>query len=55
MATSIATAGWLDLSETLILKNYLKSGMMAIDVGANIGSYTPLFSKKVGPAGLVLF
>jgi FkbM family methyltransferase len=37
-----------------VLKTYLKPGMVAIDVGANIGAHTLLMSKLVGKEGKVI-
>lgn len=39
--------------ETNIMKNYIKEGDIVIDVGANIGYFTLLFSKLVGENGKV--
>lgn len=40
--------------ELALLARYLKPGMTAIDIGANRGSYSLMFSARVGSAGLVL-
>lgn len=40
--------------ESLFFKEHLLNGMTIVDVGANIGLYTLLFSKLVGPAGRVI-
>lgn len=40
-------------SETAILCQLLRPGHNVIDVGANIGYYTVMFSKLVGPSGWV--
>jgi FkbM family methyltransferase len=40
-------------NETRILLESLKPGMTVIDVGANVGYYTLLMSKRVGAAGKV--
>ena len=40
--------------ETLILKSLLREGDFAIDVGANFGWYSTLFSRIVGSSGRVL-
>ncbi|HEV2225581.1 MAG TPA: FkbM family methyltransferase [Nitrososphaerales archaeon] len=53
VSTSIATTGWLDLPLTTLLKKILRPGMLVVDVGANIGYYTLLFSKTVGKTGKV--
>jgi len=39
--------------ESEILKNLVKKGMKLVDIGANIGYYTLLFSKWVGEDGIV--
>jgi FkbM family methyltransferase len=50
----IGTDGWYEPEPTELLKKLLKKGMVVIDVGANIGWYTLLSAKIVGPNGLVL-
>lgn len=40
-------------AETALLKEWVSEGSIALDVGANIGVYTRLLSKLVGPAGTV--
>jgi FkbM family methyltransferase len=42
-----------DPLETRFLKKAVKPGWVAVDVGANIGYYSLLFSKLVGPMGKV--
>jgi len=39
--------------ESEFLKNYIKKGMNLVDIGANIGYYTLLFSKWTGDQGKV--
>jgi FkbM family methyltransferase len=39
---------------TRVIKEVLKSGMFALDVGAHAGYFTRLFAKLVGPSGRVL-
>ena len=40
--------------EILLFEQFLKPGMVVLDVGANIGCHTVYFSKKVGKAGAVV-
>lgn len=40
--------------ETELVKKKIKSGNIVVDLGANIGYYTLIFSKLVGDSGLVL-
>lgn len=42
-----------DALETRFLQRVVKPGWVAIDAGANVGYYSLLFSKLVGPGGLV--
>jgi FkbM family methyltransferase len=45
---------WLfEKSEVALATVFLKSGMSVIDVGANIGLYSILAAKRVGPSGSV--
>lgn len=46
-------SGNYEVAETRFCLRYLKPGMTAFDVGANIGFYAMLFSKQVGPTGTV--
>ena len=39
--------------ETAVIKKYLKSGMISVDAGANIGYFTLLMARLVGPSGQV--
>src|SRR5262245_2470231 len=39
--------------ETRFVEQFVRPGWVVIDVGANIGYFTLLFAKKVGPAGRV--
>lgn len=45
--------GLYERAEVKVLSGILKPGMTAVDVGANAGYYTRIFSKIVGPAGCV--
>ncbi len=40
--------------ETRMVRRYLRAGMTAVDVGANVGYFTLLFSRMIGPAGRVI-
>jgi FkbM family methyltransferase len=44
---------YADHAERKILRRTLSPGDVAVDVGANIGIYTQLLSRWVGPTGLV--
>jgi FkbM family methyltransferase len=46
--------GGFENTECAFVKNFLRSGMIVIDVGAHHGFYSLLASKKIGPAGRVL-
>lgn len=41
-------------AETAFIKKYVKKNMCVVDIGANIGYYSVLMSKLVGPRGSVL-
>lgn len=47
------TARYHDRDERAFVRSVLRPGDYAVDVGANIGLYTLLFSKLVGPRGHV--
>jgi len=40
-------------AETAFVQNFLKAGMIVVDLGANIGYYTVLAAEKVGSSGKV--
>jgi len=48
-----AYKGYADRAERQLLRRTLSPGDVAVDVGANIGIYTQLLSRWVGPTGLV--
>ena len=48
-----AFKAYADRAERKLLRRTLSPGDVAIDVGANIGIYTQLLSRWVGPTGLV--
>jgi FkbM family methyltransferase len=54
ISSSIATLGWFKLAQTEVLKKLVKPQMTFVDIGANIGYFSLLASKLVGPNGLVL-
>ncbi|MBI3312896.1 MAG: FkbM family methyltransferase [Candidatus Omnitrophica bacterium] len=39
--------------EIKLIENFCRSGMSAVDIGANIGFYSMMFSRAVGPEGKV--
>lgn len=45
---------WVDWAEFNLIKNYIRSGDVAVDVGANIGYYSLWMSKFTGPSGKVI-
>jgi FkbM family methyltransferase len=47
-------AGSFEREESRIVRQMLRSGMTFVDVGANVGYYTALASRLVGPTGSVL-
>lgn len=46
-------AGSFERNETRIVREMLRPGMTFVDVGANVGYYTALASRLVGPTGSV--
>lgn len=46
--------GVFEEHETKLFKTLIKSGMVVIDIGANIGYYTLMASRLVGPKGRVI-
>lgn len=45
--------GLYERETTRFFKKHVKRGMTVVDVGANVGYYTRLFSRLVGPEGVV--
>lgn len=45
--------GAYERRETRTIRRYLRPGMRFVDVGANVGYFTLLASRAVGPAGMV--
>jgi FkbM family methyltransferase len=46
--------GWMARGERERLAEWIRPGMCVVDVGANVGLYTGLFSRLVGPTGRVI-
>ncbi len=49
----LALDGYWEMWVTELLARHLRSGMVAVDVGANVGYFTMLMADLVGPAGHV--
>jgi FkbM family methyltransferase len=49
----IASQREIECAERIFYINYLKEGMVAFDVGANVGELSLLFSRFVGRTGIV--
>lgn len=45
--------GWLEAAELRLVRRTVGPGMIAVDVGANIGLYTLALARLVGPTGRV--
>ncbi len=52
-SVQLAMNGIYEPLETNYVKNEIKNGFNVLDIGANIGYYTLIFSKLVGPRGKV--
>ncbi|MEI6034924.1 MAG: FkbM family methyltransferase [Verrucomicrobiae bacterium] len=52
-SAAIYFGGWPDFWEMKFLHDYLRPGDRFVDVGANIGLYSLLAAKRVGPQGKV--
>ncbi len=50
----IYKTGYFERSSSIFVENYIKSGMVCLDVGANFGYYTLKMSKLVGGEGKVI-
>ena len=46
--------GWLGKEERTLFQRWIRPGMVVVDVGANLGLYSLLFSKLVGSSGSVI-
>ena len=53
LSRAIAIYNFWEIEESNFLKKFLKKEMNVIDIGANIGYYTILFSKWIGDKGNV--
>jgi FkbM family methyltransferase len=53
MNKSLFLYGALEVSETRLVQALLRPGMCVVDVGANIGFYTLVSARIVGPSGAV--
>jgi len=54
LTASLANSGTWAPAETKIAEESLREGMNVLDIGANIGYFTLLFSQLVGPCGRVV-
>lgn len=54
ISTELLVFGHHEPKTTKFVSSYLKTGMICLDVGANIGYYSTLYSKKIGEDGKVL-
>ena len=45
--------GWLEARERALITSVVTEGMVAVDVGANIGVHTLAIARRVGPSGRV--
>jgi FkbM family methyltransferase len=53
ISRSIFVSGEWEPAESAFIRSYVKPGMIAFDVGANIGAHTLALATRVGPQGSV--
>lgn len=51
---SLDLYGEWEESELSLLGNYLRTGQVAVDVGANAGTHSIFFAERIGSSGAVL-
>jgi FkbM family methyltransferase len=54
IALGLHRLGWMGRDEAILLRKLVRPGMHVIDVGANIGLYSLLLARLVGPTGSVV-
>lgn len=54
VALGLHRLGWMGRDEAILLRKLVRPGMHVVDVGANIGLYSLLLARLVGPGGSVL-
>ena len=54
IALGLHRLGWMGRDEAILLRKLVRPGMQVIDVGANIGLYSLLLARLVGPSGSVV-
>jgi len=53
ISRAIFSTGVWEAQELRFIKSYVKSGMVTVDIGANIGAHTLAMADRVGPTGVV--
>jgi FkbM family methyltransferase len=54
LALGLHRLGWMGRDEAVLLRRLVRPGLHVVDVGANIGLYSLLLARLVGPTGSVL-
>lgn len=54
MTPNIVCDGFWEPGISVVLERFLKPGMTAVDIGANVGYFSLLMASRVGPAGRVV-